>query len=350
MSLEAEEPIHKESFDAFYERELLPILQELEQERKSIKNTLIYPTVGLGTLALGLITILPNLGIQSMILTAITGAGLFTWFKTKASREYRAEFKNRVIRAILRYINPDLLYSGYSGIRKNEYSSCGIFNRQPDRYRAQDLISGRIDETEIAFSEVHAQVYVKDSKGRRKLQNQFKGLFFKADFNKEVSHRTVVLPDLAERFLGNMGQQLQKLNFGRDELVQLENVDFEKQFAVYASDQTEARYILSPKLMENILAYSELHEIVPSLAFRDSQVFVAIPIHKDFFEPRIFRSLINKEATREYHDDMQLALSLVEELDLNTRIWSKLPETEEEEEARKKKGLHRSRYIRRPRG
>ncbi|NNC83271.1 MAG: DUF3137 domain-containing protein [Flavobacteriales bacterium] len=343
-----EEEVHKESFDAYYERELLPALRELEVERKQIKSTLLYPTIGLGALAVGLIAILPNLGIQSLILAGITGIGLFTWFKTKASREYRSEFKNRIIRAILRHIDKELRYSGYGSIKKSEFISCGIYTERPDRYRGEDLFSGQLDQTEFAFSEVHSQVYREDSKGRKQLQTQFKGLFFRADLNKFTQHRTVIVPDLAERFLGNMGQQLQKLNFTRDELVQMENVDFEKRFAVYSSDQVEARYILSPKLMERIFLYAEKHEVSPSLSFKDSKVYVAIPISKEFFEPSIFRSIIDKEATREYHDDMMLAISLVEELDLNTRIWSKLPEEEEEEKkgSAKRGGFYR-RGIRR---
>ena len=166
--------------------------------------------------------------------------------------------------------------------------------------------------------------------------------------NKYTKHRTVIVPDIAERFLVNMGQQLQKLNFGRDELVQLEHVDFEKRFAVYSSDQVEARYILSPKLIERIYNYSEKHELTPSLSFKDSQVYVALPISKEFFEPRIFRTILDKEVTKEYYEDMMLAISLVEELDLNTRIWSKMPEDEEDEKGnRSRRGVPFRRGIRR---
>ena len=128
----AEEFEHKESFESFYDTTLLPELRELEAERKSIKNTLIYPTIGLGGLALGLIAVLPNLGIQSMILAAITAVGLFTWFKTKASVEFRVEFKNRIIRQILKHIDDTMTYSGFSGVKKPDYASCGIFTRTPD--------------------------------------------------------------------------------------------------------------------------------------------------------------------------------------------------------------------------
>lgn len=317
----------RESFESFYQRELLPVLQELEVERKKIKATLLYPTIGLGSLAILLVFMLPNLGMQTLILTGITGAGLFTWFKTKASREFRAEFKQRVIRSILRHIDPELRYHAYGRIKRNEFMGAKIFTRQPDRYHGEDLIGGELEDTVFAFSEVHTQIYVKDSEGKRRLQTQFKGLFFKADMNKHIRHRTIITPDMAERFLGDFGQQLQKLNFGRDDLIQLENVEFEKIYAVYGSNQVEARYILTPKLMERLVDFYERHEFSPYLSFLDDQVHVAMPIHRDFFEPRIFRSLLDIESCRTYHEDMELALGLVDELDLNTRIWSKRPDS-----------------------
>lgn len=319
-------------FESFYNAELMPILRELESERKSIKSTLLYPTIGIGTLALGLIAIIPQLGLQALVLSGVAGVGAYTWFKTKASREYRADFKNKVIRAILKNIDTEgeMRYSGYGRIKRNEFVNCGIVNKNPDRYQGDDLVSGKIDQTEFSFSEIHAQYYVKDSKGRRRLQTLFKGLVFKADFNKDFQGRTVMVPDIAERFLGNMGQQLQKLNFGRGELVQLESVEFEKLFAVYSTDQVEARYILTPKFMERVVKFCEKNELKISMAFHNSNVYVGIPMSKDFFEPTIFRTLLDYERTKEYHDDMTLAISLVEELDLNNRIWSKMPDAEEE--------------------
>jgi hypothetical protein len=315
----------RESFDSFYERELLPDLKELEQERKNIRSTLLYPTIGLGGLALGLIAVMPNLGIQAMILAAISGVVLFTWFKTKASMEFRMDFKNKIIRKSVRHCNEKYQYSGFRSINRADFDSSGIMTRLPDRYHGDDLITGQSEQSSFSFSEVHSQIYVKDSKGRRKLQTQFKGLFFMADFNKKLSHHTVIVADIAERFLGNMGQQLQKLNFNRGDLVQMENVDFEKIYAVYGEDQVEARYILTPKLMERLVAFSEKHEVTPSLAFKGSNVYVAIPISKDFFEPRIFQTILDKELCQEYVNDMNLALCLIEELDLDNRIWSKIP-------------------------
>jgi hypothetical protein len=44
---------------------------------------------------------------------------------------------------------------------------------------------------------------------------------------------------------------------------------------------------------------------------------------KNMFEPRLFRSLIGQDTLREYLDDIEATLGIVEDLNLNTRIWTK---------------------------
>ena len=55
-------------------------------------------------------------------------------------------------------------------------------------------------------------------------------------------------PDVAEKLLGNfLGNLVQKYNFPQSgKLVKLENVKFEKEFAVYGTDQIESRFVLTP--------------------------------------------------------------------------------------------------------
>jgi len=52
-------------------------------------------------------------------------------------------------------------------------------------------------------------------------------------------------------------------------------------------------------------------------------VYVAITTGKDMFEPRIFRSLLDFGMCQEYFSDLQMILDIVEDLNLNTRIWTK---------------------------
>jgi hypothetical protein len=60
------------------------------------------------------------------------------------------------------------------------------------------------------------------------------------------------------------------------------------------------------------------------LSFIDSRVFIAMPINENLFEAPIFNSLLNYLRLSKYNDYLLLATSIVEDLNLNTRIWSKV--------------------------
>ena len=144
-----------------------------------------------------------------------------------------------------------------------------------------------------------------------------------ADFNKHIRGETVVLPDTAERLFGRLGKKLQALNKPRGQLINLEDPEFEKNFAVYGDDQIQARYILSTSLMKRIMEFKEKTKREIYLSFLGMKVHIAIRFRKDLFEPKLFRTLLDFELIREYFEDVMLAYGIVEDLNLNTRIWSK---------------------------
>lgn len=133
----------------------------------------------------------------------------------------------------------------------------------------------------------------------------------------------MVLPDYAEKFLGHLGTALQSWNIKRNQLVKLEDPEFEKYFVVYAEDQIEARYILSTSLMRRIVEFKKKTRKQICLSFVGSKVFVAIPYGRALFEPNIYKPVVEFEKIREYFEDINLALGIVEDLNLNTRIWNK---------------------------
>ena len=62
-----------------------------------------------------------------------------------------------------------------------------------------------------------------------------------ADFHKDFKGKTTILRD-----------RLFKLRFGESR-VKMENPDFENTFDVYSTDQVEARYLITPFMMERLL-------------------------------------------------------------------------------------------------
>ena len=92
---------------------------------------------------------------------------------------------------------------------------------------------------------------------------------------------------------------------------------------MYSQDQIEARYLLTPALMEKILEFKNKSAKNIQISFVNSRLFVTLPYIRDLFEPKIFGKIIGFENIQEYYEDLNLAVSLVEELNLNTRIWTK---------------------------
>lgn len=69
--------------------------------------------------------------------------------------------------------------------------------------------------------------------------------------------------------------------------------DLKKEFCVYSDDQVEARYILSPSLIERIVDFKQKWDTKVYLSFRDSKVYIAIKMKKNLFETRLFKSIVD---------------------------------------------------------
>jgi hypothetical protein len=315
----------QEEFDQFYQNDLKPTLEELEKIRKGIANKIFL--LGGGTIMLSGLSYLLFQHIAAPIIIAIIGIGVTWWLTNKPAQNFYSQFKSNVIKTLVHFINPELNYNSLRSISKGTFYESQIFQKGVDRYNGDDYISGIIDKTDIEFSEVHAEykTTTTDSKGRRQTHwhTIFKGLFFSADFNKDFHGETFVLPDFAQGLFGKFGQTLQSWGKSHGELVKLEDIEFEKAFVCYSNDQTEARYILSPALMEKILHLKTKVNRQIHLSFIASRVYVAISYQKDLFEASIFSKLDQKHKIQEFFNDLNLALGIVEDLNLNTRIWTK---------------------------
>lgn len=309
----------QESFRAFYDATLLPVLQQLEAERQLlVRKFLRFAAGGLVFAVPIFIFIHPVAALTPII---ISFAAYYLKFGSTIS-EKKAHFKREIIGKTVTFLHGDLSYDHTRCIDKSTYHRSKLYLENISRYNGDDLVSGSVGKTAIRFCELHTQQVRKSGKNTT-VVTIFKGLFFIADFNKKFIGETFVLPDTAESTFGSLGTFFQKMNVSRPKLVKLEDIEFEKAFAVYGTDQIEARYILSTALMQRIMGFKKKTGKDISMSFIDSNVFIGIPVAKDLFEAPLFSSLVNYSMIEEYYQYLALCISIVEDLDLNTRIWTK---------------------------
>ncbi|MBN2136458.1 MAG: DUF3137 domain-containing protein [Sedimentisphaerales bacterium] len=309
----------------FYKSTLMSDLRVLEQKRLAIvRNVTIAIVVSLCVGVVFFLLVSSGMGdiwpvaILPVILCLVIG-GVIGHLLT---RDYVMDFKLLIIEKIVRFIDENLAYSPTRYIPKSTFMLSKIFTTKPNLYKGGDLVSGKVGATRIQFSELHAE-YESGSGKNRHRHTVFRGIFFMSDFNKDFKGQTVVLPDTAEKLFGRLGRKLQSMNVFRGELIKLEDPEFESHFVVYGSDQIEARYILSTSLMARISDFKKKTGRRIHLSFIGSMVFVAISYARNLFEPRVFRTVLDFEPVRQYYEDMAVAVGIVDDLNLNTRIWSK---------------------------
>lgn len=240
---------------------------------------------------------------------------------------FKEQFKGKVIPAVVKFVDERLEYDPHRGLM-SEYSQSNIFNQRVDRYKAEDTISGKFDATDFAFGEIHTEykTVTTDKNGRRQehWHTIFKGMLFVSDFHKNFHGETMIDVDTMERYLGKLGRKFQQWNPSRTgNLVKLENPEFEKKFAVYSTDEQECRYILTPSMMERLLEMTKRINFKVAISFRNNQVYIAVFNNMDLFEPSVFGSLLKEEDYQIIINMMKLMTGIIEDLNLNTRIWTK---------------------------
>ena len=314
------------NFREFYEQELRPDLESIDlRRRETNKKALTVLLITMVAVVTELLLIPGDTDFPKPVPVIITAfAGLVAI--GIVSECYRKEYKEKIIARIAGYADEGLEYSPEGFILMDRFVRSRIFTLSCDKYSGEDHFRGRIGKTDIEFSEVTAKHRSSSGAGKYRSDEYtiiFKGLFIIADFNKQFKTHTVVLPDTAEKLFGKFGQTLQSAAFGRGELIRLEDPRFEKEFCVYGDDQVEARYILTPSLMERILAYSKKWNTNLYLSFLDSKVYIAISMYKDLFELRPFKPAADYTFIEESLRFLTLITEVVEDLSLNTRIWTK---------------------------
>lgn len=218
-------------------------------------------------------------------------------------------------------------------------NSSDLFLSRIDRINGCDLFTGRIGLTDFQLSELflYRREVTTDSKGNTSTRyvKFFQGVLFIADFHKDFvgvttlhsSNRFNFLPAFLRRggssLFGKLGG-LTSVFSGKapKQSIDLEDVSFNEAFDIKTTDEVKARYLLTSSMMERIMTFKEKHPQRVDISFAHSLMCVAMESDRRYFEPS-WKTPVANGQTKEIYDDLTLLFQMVEDFDLNTRIWMK---------------------------
>lgn len=272
-------------------------------------------------------------------------------------RKYLAVEKE-IMRSLLEKIVPTFQFDANKQIDAREIANSELLAKHnpfvQDKSREQiynmnqGVLSGKVGSTFISMGNIkivglqvspylmyipfYAHIYMaytylkpwfKKGKSIDEMGSSFVGMFATMDFNKKFNGTTIVLPDQYEKRIGYMAKTLQSMNLNRNQLVNMEDTEFENEFVVYSTDQTEARYILSPSLMQRITAFKKKVGNSVLMSFKNDKLYMAVQLPYGFLSLRQNQNLVTSNVLELFYEDITTAVGIVEDLNLNTKIWTK---------------------------
>jgi hypothetical protein len=305
--------------DTFYDVTLKPKLDAVDDRRREVRwliiKSLMIVLPPIAVLIAGdlLDGVLPFSSVIAMVAAGLWLVAGFVFVIVRyflpavtAYANYRSRFKQDVVAEIFKVVCPSALYDSVQGVTAAVFDAPGLFNTR-GAFDSDDRVRGRIGRTPFEASEV-GRAYSTGTGRHSRSYTVFRGLFFHLDSNQSVNGVTLVEPRRAQSHQIGEREGLSAVSF--------DDTAFEDEFKVYASDEAQARALLTPAMTEHLVRLRGHAGEPVFLAFKDRRVYVAVHYGRKLFEPGVAVST-SKGAVREIAEQFALVETIVRELDLS---------------------------------
>jgi hypothetical protein len=197
-----------------------------------------------------------------------------------------------------------------NGGRKITFRDLIVNKAQQENWFTRSYLGGFFLIFEIMFRGLF-------SKRVENIVSHFRGIFADAQLEKKINGSVVVLPDHLESRLDYLAKNIQALkNVNGNKLVTLEDVEFERYFAVYASDEITARYVLTPAMMLRMTELKKKYNRDIMLSFNGNRFYFAVAMPEGFLTLGS-STLASGEALKDLYDNIVTAQGILNDLKLN---------------------------------
>ncbi|MFC5586900.1 DUF3137 domain-containing protein [Nitratireductor kimnyeongensis] len=290
-----------QDFNSYYVSEIEPALARANR-RRTIRMRIVVGLAALGTIGFCAIAALALVGMTNhpgalaafaLGFGGLLGAGVLYQGLTN-------EYKRVLTGGVCSYLGFDYKLGGFDFPLARFHPLLPRFTGA----KLEDRIRGRVGDVDFELCE--GKLSRKDAKWRT--------IMLAYSFSKPFKGETCVVADTD--WIGNAIERLRQAG----ERVRLESSQFEERFEVFSTDQLEARYLLTPRFMEQILELTQRfnNKRGVALAFHESQLLIAIRIGS------MARRFEIGNVFGEVRDGKERAYKILTELNLVTDIVSVL--------------------------
>lgn len=289
--------------------------EELELLRKKALNkTLIclFATIVPGLL---LLFVIGPFGFGLVFLGII----LSFFVPQKDKKAFDEKYKQGLVVEAMNRICTDIKFDTNKGIDRSIIANTHMMY-MGDIFSSNDYVTGKYKNINFEMSDVDIEEESTDSEGHTTYYTIFKGQWYIFDFNKEFKANIQV----CEKHFNNARRG--KLFAKKEEVfkkVELEDMEFNNLFKVYAQNELDAFYILTPGTMNRIKEVSKAVNGKLLFCFIDNRLHIAVHNYKDFFEASIFKKVDIEKAIAKTNEEISAITNFVDILSLDNDLFKK---------------------------
>lgn len=234
----------------------------------------------------------------------------------KMIKEFKASYKSLFIEGPFREVFGEIYCDFDKGIERDVISNTDLM-RMGNRYYTNDYIKGSYNGVEFERADVDIKNHTSNGK-RSHTVTYFNGRWLILEFNKSFHF------DL--QIIGKGFNYTQKNNSfftsesNRRRKIEMEDIRFNDSFSVYAQDEHEAFYILTPQFMATLKDMYKTMDGDIMLGFVDNKLHVAIHTEKDAMEPSLYKSVIAPDLG-EVQKEIDTIINIIEGLKLDRNLY-----------------------------
>lgn len=144
-------------------------------------------------------------------------------------------------------------------------------------FRGKDRLTGSYRGSSFVFGNVHTRRLWKNGTTLM-AETIFRGQIIRFDTQKIYGGYFQIFQ---KKFLSNMKGRVGKYK------IMTEDISFDKEFEVYATDVNDAYHILTPRLMEKITAFSQMAGAQTAISLIGSAMYIAVNQKFSVFDPKM---------------------------------------------------------------
>lgn len=228
---------------------------------------------GIGTFS-GMKAVIFIAEIIFVVAVVAVGTGLLLWLiiVKHTYDKFNLSFKSKYVLQVINAIDgfEKLQYVPKGGFTWDDVRNAAAVNCGDKRYYdSEDLLMGEYENIRFQISDVCTRKMVRMSKKNR-VEEIFSGQMICLDQFDDTKRSNGHIQIFEKKFMSNM------IGWKAENEIHTENEIFNSRFSVFAYDEHNAYYILTPQRMEKIMYFADVMNGQVSFVFRDEKLFVAV--------------------------------------------------------------------------